>query len=261
MFRLTAIFILIFWSSSASAEVVGKELTYRHGDVVMQGYLAYDDAIDGKRPGVLVVHEWWGLNTYARQRADMLARLGYTALAVDMYGDGKTADHPEDAGKFAAEVKQDMAVARARFRAALDLLQSQASVDRGKTAAIGYCFGGGLVLEMARTGVDLDVVASFHGGLVTANPAQKGAMKSRILVFNGAADPFVKPEQVVAFKQEMDAAGADYRFIDYPGVKHSFTNPDAGKFAQKFNLPLQYDAAADADSWQTMLDAFESAFR
>ena len=261
MFRLASILIVFFWSSSALAAVIGEEVSYQHGDTVMKGYLAHDDAIKGKRPGVIVVHEWWGLNAYARQRADMLARLGYNALAVDMYGDGKTADHPEDAGKFAGAVKKDMAVARARFQAALDLLNAQSSADSTKNAAIGYCFGGGLALEMARMGVDLDAVASFHGSLGTANPAQKGRVKPKILVFNGVADPFVKPEQIAAFKKEMDAAGADYEFIEYPGVKHSFTNPDADKFGQKFNLPLQYDAAADKASWQTMLDMFDVVLR
>ena len=261
MFRLTSILIVFFWSSSALAAVIGEEVSYQHGDTVMKGYLAHDDAIAGKRPGVIVIHEWWGHNAYARQRADMLARLGYNALAVDMYGDGKTADHPEDAGKFAGAVKKDMAVAKARFQAALDLLNSQSSADSTKTAAIGYCFGGGLALEMARMGIDLDAVASFHGSLGTANPAQKGSVKPRILVFNGGADPFVKPEQIAAFKKEMNAAGADYEFIEYPGVKHSFTNPDADKFAQKFNLPLQYDAAADKASWQTMLDMFDAVLR
>jgi len=260
MFRLAPILIVFLWSSCAMAEVVGNEVTYQHGETVMNGYLAQDNAITGKRPGVIVVHEWWGHNAYARQRADMLARLGYTALAVDMYGDGKTANHPEDAGKFAGEVKKDMSVAKARFQAALDLLNMQASVDNTKTAAIGYCFGGGLALEMARMGVDLDAVASFHGSLGTANPAQKGAVKTRILVFNGGADPFVTPEQVDAFKKEMDAAGADYRFIEYPGVKHSFTNPDADEFGRQFNLPLQYNAEADKASWQEMLDFFGTVF-
>jgi len=261
MFRLASILIVFIWSSSALAVVIGEEVSYQHGDIVMKGYLAHDDAIKGKRPGVIVIHEWWGHNAYARQRADMLARLGYNALAVDMYGDGKTADHPEDAGKFAGAVKEDMAVARARFQAALDLLNAQSSTDSTKTAAIGYCFGGGLALEMARMGVDLDAVASFHGSLGTANPAQKGSVKPRILVFNGGADPFVKPEQIAAFKKEMNAAGADYEFIEYPGVKHSFTNPDADKFGQQFNLPLQYDAAADKASWQAMQDMFDAVLR
>jgi dienelactone hydrolase len=260
MLRLAPILVVFFWSSCVLAEVIGQEISYQYGDTVMNGYLAYDDAIKGKRPGVVVVHEWWGHNAYVRQRADMLARLGYVALAVDMYGDGKTADHPEDAGKFAGAAKKDMNVAKERFQAALNLLNAQSSTDSSKTAAIGYCFGGGLVLEMARMGVDLDAVASFHGSLGTASPTQS-VIKPRILVFNGGADPFVKPEQVAAFKKEMDAAGADYEFIEYPGVKHSFTNPDADEFGQKFNLPLQYDAAADKASWQAMLEMFDSTLK
>lgn len=258
MLRLASIVTLLIWSSCTLAEIVGEEVSYRHGDIEMKGYLAYDDAIEGKRPGVIVVHEWWGHNEYVRQRADMLARLGYSALAVDMYGDGKTADHPEDAGKFAGAVRKNMPVAQARFEAAVDLLNAHDTVDNDKTAAIGYCFGGGLVLEMARLGVDLDAVASFHGSLGTANPAAAGGVKPRIQVFNGGADPFVKPEQIAAFKQEMDAAGADYEFIEYPDVVHSFTNPDADAFGQRFGLPLRYDAAADEASWQAMLEMFES---
>ena len=260
MLRLAPILVVFFWSSCALAEVIGQEVSYQYGGTVMNGYLSHDDAINGKRPGVIVVHEWWGHNAYARQRADMLARLGYIALAVDMYGDGKIADHPKDAGKFAGAVKKDMNVARERFQAALNLLNAQSLTDTSKTAAIGYCFGGGLVLEMARMGVDLDAVASFHGSLGTSSPAQSG-IKPKILVFNGGADPFVKPEQVAAFKKEMDAADANYEFIEYPGARHSFTNPDADEFGQKFNLPLQYNAAADKASWQTTLEMFESTLR
>jgi dienelactone hydrolase len=210
---------------------------------------------------VLVVHEWWGHDAYARKRARMLAELGYTALAVDMYGDGKTADHPDDAGKFAGEVRKNMPVAEARFKAAMELLQSQPGVEGDAIAAIGYCFGGGVVLEMARRGVDLKGVASFHGSLGTAEPAQPGKVKAKMLVFNGNDDPFTKPEQVAAFKQEMDAAGVDYQFIGYPGAKHSFTNPGADSFGQKFNLPLEYNAEADKQSWNELQNFFNRIFR
>lgn len=238
--------------TTSQAAVIGKEVSYRAGDTLLKGYLAYDDSIRGKRPGVLVVHEWWGHNAYARHRAKMLAALGYTALAVDMYGDGRQASHPDDAGKFAGAVRKNMPEAEARFRAAMKLLHKHPTVDKQKTAAIGYCFGGGIVLEMARRGLPLDGVASFHGSLPTTNPAQKGKVKAKILVLNGADDPFTKPEQIAAFKQEMDDAGADYRFIDYPDAKHSFTNPQADEFGQRFNLPLAYSEKADNASWDEL---------
>ncbi len=247
----------LFAVSAVQAAVVGKEVSYRAGETTLKGYIAYDDSIKGKRPGVLVVHEWWGHNAYARHRADMLAALGYTALAVDMYGDGKQANHPDDAGKYAGAVRKNMPEAEARFRAAMKLLHKHSTVDKHKTAAIGYCFGGGIVLEMARRGLPLDGVASFHGSLPTTTPAQKGKVKAKILVLNGADDPFTKPEQITAFKQEMDSAGVDYRFIDYPGAKHAFTNPQADEYGKRFNLPLAYNEEVDKASWfelQTFLN-------
>jgi dienelactone hydrolase len=249
-----ALFVLLaaLAFSTAQAVVVGKEVSYRSDNTQLKGYIAYDDSIKGLRPGILVVHEWWGHNAYARHRADMLAELGFTALAVDMYGDGKQAEHPDDAGKFAGAVRRNMPQAEARFRAAMKLLHKHPTVDKQQTAAIGYCFGGGIVLEMARRGVPLDGVVSFHGSLGTANPARKGKVKAKILVLNGAADPFTKPEQIAAFKQEMENAGVDYRFISYPGAKHAFTNPEADVYGKRFNLPLAYNAAADRASWAEM---------
>ncbi len=252
--------LLISASLPATAEVVTREVTYRAGDTQMKGMLAWDDAVSGKRPGVLVVHEWWGQNDYARERARMLASLGYTALAVDMYGDGKTAEHPDDAGKFAAAVAGNMPLARARFEAALTALKDQPTVDPDRIAAIGYCFGGGIVLNMARQGIDIDGVVSYHGSLATSAPATPGAIRAAILVFNGADDPFVTAEQIAAFKQEMDAAGADYTFVNYPGAVHSFTNPGADALGEKFKLPLAHDPAADADSWAQTRTFFERIF-
>jgi len=260
MKRILFVLLAAFAINGAQAAVVGKEVTYHAGNTTLKGYIAYDDSIQGKRPGVLVVHEWWGHNAYARHRADMLAALGYTALAVDMYGDGKQANHPDDAGKFSGAVRKNMPQAEARFRAALKLLHKHPSVDRNKTAAIGYCFGGGIVLEMARRGLPLDGVASFHGSLGTASPAQKGKVKARLLVLNGADDPFTKPEQIAAFKQEMESAGVDYRFINYPGARHSFTNPQADEFGQRFNMPLAYNEKADKASWGELLAFFKQLF-
>ena len=236
-------------SLPAWADVVGKEVSYQANGVTMKGYLAYDDKVQGKRPAVLVVHEWWGHNEYARKRAHMLAGMGYTALAVDMYGDGKTADHPDDAGKFAGEVNKNKGVARARFEAAMGVVKKEKSGDENKIAAIGYCFGGSTVLNMARQGVPLAAVASFHGGLGTKAPAEPGMVKAKVMVFTGEEDPMAPAAQVEAFKAEMDKAGASYKVVSYPGVKHSFTNPDADEYAQKFNMPVAYNAEADKASW------------
>lgn len=255
---LLLVSLVLFAPTPALAEVRGQEVEYKSGDTRLKGYLAYDTAITGKRPGVLVVHEWWGLNEYTRKRARMLAELGYTALALDMYGEGKQAAHPDDAGKLSGEVRKNMPAAKARFTAARDLLARHETVEAGKIAAIGYCFGGGIVLEMARAGVDLSGVASFHGSLGTASPAKAGKIKARVLVLNGAADPLVTPEHIEKFKKEMSAARADLRFVSYPGAKHAFTNPDA--VGEKFKLPIAYNAEADKKSWEEMKAFFRSIF-
>lgn len=256
----TAVLAVVLGAAPASASVVGKTVDYSAGGVTLKGYLAYDDAIKGKRPGVLVVHEWWGLNDYVRRRARMLAELGYVALAVDMYGDGKTATHPDDAGKFSSELMKNFPVAKERFLAAMDFLKRQPTADPGRMAAVGYCFGGGVVLNMARQGVDLRGVASFHGNLMAVQPAQPGMVKAKIIVFNGADDKFTAPGQIEAFKKEMTGAGADFRFIDYPGAIHSFTNPDATELGKKFNLPLAYNADADKKSWEEMKTFLKTIF-
>jgi len=257
---LFAALLLLAWNSEAFSAIIGEPLIYKSGDFSMQGYLAYDDTISGKRPGILVVHEWWGQNEYARERARMLAELGYTALAVDMYGDGKQAEHPDEAGKFAAEVRQNMPAATQRFQAAMQILQQHPTVDAEHVAAIGYCFGGGVVLEMARQGLDLDAVVVFHGSLATETPATPGVIKARILVCDGADDKLVSPEQIKAFHREMKVAGVDYKFISYPGAKHSFTNPGADIYAEKFNIPVGYNEEADKRSWQDMQDFLKKTF-
>ncbi len=247
--------------AAANPKIEGKTVIYSAGGVEMKGYLAYDRNIAGKRPGVLVVHEWWGLNDYARMRARMLAELGYTALAVDMYGGGKQAMHPDDAGKFSSELMKNFDTAKARFMAALEFLKQQKTVDPDRIAAIGYCFGGGIVLNMARQGADLKGVASFHGSLAAVTPAKPGMIKAKILVLHSAEDKFTTPEQVEAFEQEMKNAGADYRFISYPGAMHSFTNPDADRYAKKYKLPLGYNAQADRESWAELKTFLETVFR
>lgn len=258
-----AIYLLVLFTATASvwAEVVGEEVDYSSGGVVMKGYLAYDATLERQRPGILVVHEWWGQNEYARRRARMLAELGYTALAVDMYGEGKLADHPEDAGKFAAEVKKNLPAARARFEAALKLLNDHETTDPERNAAIGYCFGGGVVLEMARQGVDLDGVVSFHGSLSPVGAlAAPGVVKARMLVCHGAEDPFTTEEDITAFKEEMKNAGVNLRFEVYEGAKHSFTNPEADQFGDEFDLPLAYNEEADAESWKVMKGFLAACF-
>jgi dienelactone hydrolase len=242
------------------AGVTGKPVEYTAGDVTLKGYLAMDENVKDRRPGILVVHEWWGHNAYARKRAEMLAELGYVALAVDMYGDGKQASHPEDAGKFAMAVMKDMPAMKARFLAAMQLLRKNDAVDSTRIAAIGYCFGGGVVLAMAREGTDLKGVVSFHGSLATATPAEKGVVKARVLVCNGAADKFIPPEDVRAFKQEMNGAGVAYTFVSYPDAKHSFTNPEATELGKKFMLPLAYNEKADKKSWADMRQFLKKAF-
>ncbi len=248
-------------NAKARANIIAQEIDYQVDGINFTGYLAYDSSVTTERPGVLVVHEWWGHNEYARRRAEMLAQLGYVALAVDMYGEGKLAEHPKDASKFMQEVTNNMSQAEKRFLAAHKLLNEQKYTDQTKNAAIGYCFGGGIVLHMARIGTDLDGVVSFHGSLDTQSPAKPETIKARILVLHGADDPFIPTEKVDSFKDEMQEAGAQYEFVAYPNVKHSFTNPQADEFRQKFNLPaLQYNRHADEDSWNRMQMFFEEIF-
>ncbi|ADE11889.1 dienelactone hydrolase family protein [Sideroxydans lithotrophicus] len=252
---------LMFAAVAAHAAVQGKEVSYEADGVKLKGYIAYDDVVKGKRPGVLVVHEWWGLNDYARKRARMLAKQGYTALALDMYGNGKMAHHPDDAQKFSSEVSQNEALAKARFEAALALLRQQKSVDADNIGAIGYCFGGSVVLNMARIGEPLKVVESFHGGLKTMHPAEPGVVKARIASFTGEADPFIPAEQVAAFRQEMEKAGVTPLVVTYPGAMHSFTSPEADRLGKKFKLPMAYNAAADKDSWSKGMALMAEAFK
>ncbi|HAF44810.1 MAG TPA: dienelactone hydrolase [Gallionellaceae bacterium] len=253
--------VLMFATASAQAAVQGKEVSYNANGTTLKGYIAYDDAVKGKRPGILVVHEWWGHNEYARKRARMLAEQGYTALAVDMYGDGKQAHHPDDAGKFASEVSKNAELAKARFDAAYELISKESTVDAGNIAAIGYCFGGSVVLNMARIGEPLKAVVSYHGSLKTAIPAAAGKVKARVASFTGEDDPMIPAEQVAAFRQEMGNAGVSYKVVTYPGAKHAFTNPEADKFGREFKLPLAYNAAADKASWEEGMRFLTDAFK
>ena len=266
MYRLVLIIIIGLLSFSCTEKqneknnLVEKSIDYSADGVQLKGFLVYDNNVKGKRPGVLVVHEWWGLNDYTKRRARMLAELGYTALAVDMYGDGKTADNPEEAQKLAISVYQNIKAGEDRFLAAYNFLKNQETTDPDLIAAIGYCFGGSIVLQMARIGIDLKAVVSFHGGLQPITSAEKGKEKAFILVCNGAADNSVTPEQIQNFKTEMDSAGVHYNFVNYEGATHTFTNPDADSIGKKFNMPVAYNEKADKESWQEMVNLFKQIF-
>lgn len=241
--------------------IITKEVSYTADGTTLKGFLAYDKNKEGARPGVIVVHEWWGHNQYVRKRAVMLAELGYTALAVDMYGDGKQADHPEDAGKFASEVMKNMPMARGRFEAGLKFLKEQSQTDKNNIAAIGYCFGGGVVLRMAVSGEDLKGAVSFHGSLPTDSVENPKQVKAKLLVCNGADDGFVPVDQIDAFKKAMVDAGINFKFVNYPEAVHSFTNPDADSLGKKFNMPIAYNKQADENSWSEMQKFFEEIFK
>lgn len=244
-------------SSNARGGIQTKEITYKDGDVTLKGYLAWDDSVKEKRPGVMVVPEWWGLNDYAKMRARKVAELGYVAFACDMYGDGKTTTDPAEAGKLAGQFYKDRAMHRARAAAGLKVLAEQPSVDAGKLGAIGYCFGGTTCLQLACGGADLKAVVSFHGGLFKPSAEEAKAVKGKVLICNGAADTFISAEDRAALVKEFEAAKVDYQFIDYAGAVHAFTNPDAGTF----KIPgVDYNENADKRSWEHMKLMFKEAF-
>jgi len=257
---ITTLFFSCSETDKQKTDLTEQEVVYTSDSTTLKGFLVYDNNIKGKRPGVLVVHEWWGLNDYARKRTRMLAELGYTALALDMYGDGKTANHPEDAQKFAGAIFSNVKMGEDRFLAAYNFLKDQETVDPNNIAAVGYCFGGAVVLHMARIGTDLKAVASFHGGIQAITPAEEGKVKAFVLVCNGADDPFTTQEQIDAFKKEMDSAKVQYEFVNYEGAVHSFTSPSADSLGRKFNMPLAYNEKADKESWQEMQKVFNKVF-
>lgn len=241
----------------AKTTVQSKAVNYKHEDVTLKGHLFWDDAIAGKRPGVLVVHEWWGLNDYAKKRGEMLAQLGYAAMAVDMFGDGKVTTHPKEAGEMAGAIRANLKTWQGRALAGLQALQAQPMVDASKIAAIGYCFGGSTALQLAMSGADLAAVVSFHGTPppITINEAK--AIKAKILICHGAEDTFTTEKNCEAFRTALSKAKVDYQFIYFGGALHGFTVPhseDAGVDG------LHYNAAADRRSWQMMLDLFKESF-
>lgn len=256
-----AIVLLLAGADPLYPKIVGRELTYSQGGTNMLGYVTYDDSMEGKRPGVLVVHEWWGHNAYARLRADMLAKLGYVAFVLDMYGSGKTAEHPKTAKQFSTSLMSDLVTAEMRFDAALIQLREHPLVDRDRVAAIGYCFGGGIVLNMALMGSDVDGVISFHGSLPTVDPTPADRTTAAILVCNGAEDPLITNEQIQQFRTICQQQGINLTFENYPNAKHSFTNPKADEFAEEFDLPVGYNAQADKQSWLAMQDFLRRIFQ
>jgi dienelactone hydrolase len=254
---LTLAIILAVCSVSARAEIVFKPLEYQQGDVKLDGLAVYDDSLKENRPGVLVVHQWLGPTEYEKGRARQLAELGYVAFVADIYGKDVRPKDQKEAAEQAGKYHADRAALRARATAALEALKRQPMVDQNRVAAIGYCFGGGAVLELARSGADLSGVVSFHGNLDTPNPADAKNIKTKLLVLHGADDPFVKPDQVEAFKKEMDDAKVTYEFIAYPGAVHAFTQKAAGDDPSK---GAAYNAKADAESWSKMKEFFARIF-
>jgi dienelactone hydrolase len=241
-------------------DIRSEEITYAGGGAEMRGYIAWNAGMEGRRPGILVVHEWWGPNEYARRRARMLAELGYTGMALDMYGNGRVAADREEAGALMASVVDDMAAGRARFEAALAVLRAHATVNPEQTGAIGYCFGGGVVLHMARMGADLDVVASFHGALPLGTVPGADRVRARVAAYHGEADEFFTAEQVADFRAGMERAGAHLYFVMLPGALHGFSNPQATENGRRFGLPLAYDEHADTASWAHMSLLFRDVF-
>lgn len=240
-------------------KVKEERVVYAAGGMEFLGFVAYNTGLKGTRPVVLVVHEWWGLNDYARMRAKMLAELGYLAVAIDMYGGGQTAADPAGAQALAGPFYKNSELLKTNLAAGLQMAREHPLADTSRVAAIGYCFGGYVVLNGAKLGLDLDGVVSFHGGLLGA-PVDKNLLKARILVCHGGSDDFVPEEQVDNFRREMDKAGAKYQFKTYPGATHAFTNPDATEAGKKFNLPIAYNEAADQASWDDMKLFLENLF-
>jgi dienelactone hydrolase len=250
--------VVLLSANVARAGLHTEPIEYKHGDVVLEGYLAYDDSTQDKRPGVLVVHEWTGHNPYVRKRAEQLAGLGYVAFALDMYGKGVQAKDAKEAAQLASTYKNDRKLMRARANAGLDVLRKQPLVDTERLAAIGYCFGGTTVLELARGGADLAGVVSFHGDLATPTPEDARNIKGKVLALHGADDPFVPPAVVAAFEEEMRKGGVDWQLVAYGGAVHSFTNPGAGNDNSR---GAAYNEKADHRSWEAMKVFFAEIFK
>ena len=247
-------------TETKAPKIKEETVTYTLDSLTMNNYMVYDENVEGKRPAVLVIHEWWGLNDYIKRRARMLAEMGYVAMAVDMYGNGRIGNDPGTAQNLAMPYYQHPDMARKIFDRAVEELKKNPNVDQTKMAGIGYCFGGGMLLNLARMGEPLNGVVSFHGSLV-GTPPDKKLTKAEILVCHGEADSFVPKEQVDMFKKQMDSIGKSYTFKSYPGATHAFTNPDATETGKKFKMPIEYNAAADTASWNDMKEFFARIFK
>lgn len=254
---LLAFCCVFFAAHPALAKIQTQSIPYDHGEVHLQGYMAWDDAVKGRRPGVLVVHEWWGLNDYARKRAEQLAALGYVAFAVDMYGSGKVTNHPDQAGQWMRQVQANVKEWQDRAMAGLEVLRAQPLVDDRKIAAIGYCFGGSTVLQMAYSGADIQGVVSFHGALPIPDRTQAAKTKARMLIAHGNADPFLSESHIQSFRHALDEAKLDWQMVIYAGARHSFTNPGADAVGMD---ALKYDRTADERSWAHMRLFFQELF-
>lgn len=253
--KVSAIGLLLALTATAPlfGEVKHETVRYKHGETQLQGYLAWDDAVTGPRPGVLVVHEWWGLNDYARSRADKLAKMGYVAFALDMYGEGKTTEHPSEAKEWATQVRSNQDQWQERAILGLNMLKKDERVDTKRLAAIGYCFGGSTVLQLAFTGQDVKGVVSFHGALPIPTAEQAAKAKASILVCHGADDPFIPEETIQKFRAGLTAGNVDWQMVYYANARHSFTNPDADSNGID---GLKYNAKADTRSWKDMQQFF-----
>ncbi|HEX3935197.1 MAG TPA: dienelactone hydrolase family protein [Puia sp.] len=246
-------------ATDTSAVLKEETVTVKSDGANLNCYVVYNDAIKGKRPAVLVLPEWWGINDYPRMRARMLAQLGYVGMAVDMYGDGKVAETPDSAQAYATPFYMHPDRAKTRIDSAIAKIRSYDVVDSANIGAIGYCFGGGVLLNTARLGDDLKGLVSFHGTLI-GTPARKDLLRTKILVCHGNADQFVSPKDVATFKKQMDSIGAAYTFIGYDSATHAFTNPASTANGQKFHMPIAYNAKADTASWAAMKDFFATLF-
>jgi dienelactone hydrolase len=238
-----------------------ESVVYTDKGDTLRGFIAYDESITTRRPAILIVPEWWGLTEYPKMRARELAKLGYIAMALDMYGNGKIAEDPKAALENAMPWYKDPRAAQRRIEAAAAVVKANAVTDTAQLLAIGYCFGGSMVLNAAKLGSDFKGVMSFHGGLEGGVVPQKGLTKAKIFVANGEADTFVPADQIATFKKQLDSVGAPYTFKQYPGALHAFTNPEATENGKKFNMPIAYNAAADTASWKDMQDFFKTVLK
>jgi dienelactone hydrolase len=255
---LLFIIFVLFIATNVQAKLHTETVEYKEGDTVLEGYLAYDDAMKGMRPGVIIVHEWTGLGPYVKKRANELAELGYIAFAADIYGKGVRPKDHEEAARVSGIYFKDRSLMRARAKAGLQVLKNHELTDSSRIAAMGYCFGGATVLELARSGADIAGVVSFHGAIATPNPEDARNIKAKVLVFHGAEDPFMPQEAVLAFQNEMRKAGADWQMVILGGAVHSFTVPEAGNDPSK---GIAYNEKADKRSWEIMKLFFKEIFR